>query len=225
MSETVASLHPCCLIYKAGANGKIYGETQGVCRITGMESKGLPFWKWVKDTFTDHAYLKPGTIISNEALFCFEEQSTFLSEMLGREKPQRFRTYSHIIDRDGVWHCCTKADKRKIYDLITQGATLVCLSDSGQKHLLFKHRSGMWQLEDSFVTADVPHFIRLHRGMCNLLAAGFSQTEVISGNYLQYRIMQISIPIWRELEDKIKTERGTAFFNFVSWLLFTDKQS
>ena len=67
--------HPTQTIYAIGGNNKQYGNTEGVCRITGQNSVGIKFEKWVKDTFTDHAYLKPGTIISNEAAFCFDEAS------------------------------------------------------------------------------------------------------------------------------------------------------
>ena len=62
MSKT----HPCEIIY-ALSSRPIYGNVSGVCRITGKESEGLIFNKWVKPTFTDHAYLLPGNIISNEA--------------------------------------------------------------------------------------------------------------------------------------------------------------
>ena len=214
--------HPCQIIYEIGGKNKIYGVEPGICRITGIQTTGLPFDKWVKNTFTDHAFLKPGSIISNEALFCFEEKSTLIQALKNKEKPQRFRTYSHVVHRD-KWHVCTKADKRLIYDLITDGASLVCLSDSGQKHLLFKHRPGMWQLEDSFIIPDIEYFKWLHEQMCTLLDAGFSQTEVITGHYLQYRIMQATVSVWKTLEDKIKPCRGTSLFNLAAWLLFTNQ--
>jgi len=44
--------HPCEIMYQF-SNGKIYGTTRGICRITGKQSIGVPFEKWVKDTFTD----------------------------------------------------------------------------------------------------------------------------------------------------------------------------
>lgn len=213
----------CVRIYKVGAESKIYGNTPGVCRITGNESNGIPFNDWVRKTFTDHASLLPGTIISNEALFCFDEASDIVMKRAGKEKPQRFRTYSHIIDADGVWHCCTKSDKRIIFKMIIDGASLVCLTDSGQKHVLFKHRPGMWQLDDMFIKPDIPRFIDLHTRMCALLDLSFSQTEVITGQYLQYRIMQVGIKAWKEIEDILKPYRGTKFFNFTAWLLFTNK--
>lgn len=219
----LTQMHPCELIYSAGAEGKIYGNTPGICRITGKESTGVPFWNWIKDTFTDHAWLKPGTIISNEALFCFDELSTIIQTKTGREKHQKFRTYSHLIDASGNWHCLTKADKKLIYRLIIEGATLVCLTDSGQKHLLFKHRPSMWQLDDLFIIPDIETLSFLHGKMMFLLSLGFSQAEIISGNYLQYRIHQAGLETWKETEDILKLYRGIQIFNFTAWLLTSIK--
>ena len=85
-TSLTVTLHPCERIYHAGASGKIFGDVPGICRITGKPSKGLPFNKWVRDTFTDHGSLKPGSIISNEALFCFEEASEIVMKRAGKEK-------------------------------------------------------------------------------------------------------------------------------------------
>jgi hypothetical protein len=101
--------HICEIIYKIGANNKQYGKDAGVCRVTGKEGKGILFNKWVRKTFNDYDSLYPGNIISNEALFCFDENSEIVQKKTSKEKPQRFRTYSHII-KDGKWLCLTKAD-------------------------------------------------------------------------------------------------------------------
>lgn len=217
------TLHPCERIYQIGASAKIYHSEQGVCRITGKQATGQNFRKWVRDTFTDHGYLKPGTIISNEAMFCFDESSEIVQARSGKEKPQRFRTYSHIVDAAGEWHCCTKSDKQRIYTMICDGATLVCLTDSGQKHLLFKHKPGMWQLDDLFIFPNIDQLQFLHAKMMFLLSIGFTQAEIISGHYLQYRIQQAGINTWKPIEDLLKPFRGNQFFNFTAWLLFTIK--
>lgn len=215
-------MHPCEQIYRLGAENTIYGTLSGTCRITGKQSTGLNFDKWVRDTFTDHSYLKPGNIISNEALFCFDESSTLLQRRTGRDKPQRFRTYSHLI-ADGKWYMLTKADKPLIFDLICQGAELVCLADSGQKHILFKHRPGMWQLEEMQLLPDIELLKQLHKSMMALLALGFSQAEVISGNYLSYRILNTDLEAWQDLESGLKQYRKTKIFNFTSWMMYTQK--
>lgn len=217
---TLLSNHPVEIIYKCSSQ-PIYGTTIGVCRITGKQATGIPFEKWVKKTFTDYAYLLPGNIISNAAAFCFDESSAELQNKTNRDKPQRFRTYSHVIDKDGSWHALTKANKQFIYNMVCDGASLVSLTDSGQKHLLFKHRPGMWQLDELFIIPDIKTLRFLHSQMTKLTDAGFSQTEVISGHFLSYRIANAGLNFWKTIEDCIKSFRGKPIFAFSSWLLFT----
>jgi len=213
--------HTCELVYRIGGNNIKYGAQKGFCRITGKESIGISFNEWVKDTFTDHASLFPGTIISNEALFCFDECSDIVMVQSGKEKPQRFRTYSHIVCGN-KWYCLTKADKEKIFNLICSGAEMVCLTDSGQKHILFKHKPGMWQLDEIYLIPDIEKLKRIHLNMCFLLKLGFSQKEVISGQYPTYKLLKIGYKEMKCYEDEIKNERGTAFFEFASWMLFNE---
>jgi hypothetical protein len=223
--QTEPTLHPCELLYEVAAIKKTYGTVPGVCRITGKESTGLPFKTWVRDTFTDHAYLKPGDIISNEALFCFDESSEVIQKLTDRDKPQRFRTYSHII-ANNAWHIYTKANKREMYQLITSGTCqVVCLSDSGQKHLYFKHRTGFWQLEDQFIVPDIDTLKFLHSRFGELLDVGFSQTEIITGNYIGYRVMKAGLQAWKTIEDQIKPLRGTLIFNFTAWIMYNNPQN
>jgi hypothetical protein len=219
-----AIFHPCELIYSLGSNGLKYGSDKGICRITGKESEGVLFKNWVRDTFTDLSSLKPGTIISNEALFCFDEASEIIQKKTGKEKPQRFRTYSHIVC-DGTWHCGTKADKKKIFELICAGAELVCLTDSGQKHVLFKHKPGMWQLDEMFIIPDIDLLKFLHALMCELMKLGFSQTEILTGNYISNRVLKAGLQIWKELDEPLKKHRGSQMMAFAGWMLFIDEES
>lgn len=216
-------MNACYFLYKHNGNGFKVGEKPGICRITGEKSTGMPFQKWVKDTFTDHAHLYPGEIISNEAAFCFDEASKLIQDKTGRDKPQRFRTYSHIIMQDGTWHIVTKADKQKIVGLLQQNPQIVCLTDSGQKHIFFKHKPGFWQLDETFIQPALQDFNFLHGVMMELLALGFSQGEVLSGNYSQAKILKIGIPAWQEVENKIKHRRSEPMFDFAAWLLYYEK--
>jgi hypothetical protein len=211
--------HPCKLIYEIGAQNRIYGNEQGVCRIIGEQSTGVNFEKWVADTFNDWSYLKPGTIISNEALFTFDEQSGLLQKKTGRDKLQRFRTYSHII-YNGEWYCLTKADKPAIFDMIISGAELVCLTETGQKHIFFKHRPGFWQLDDMFIVPDISILKQIHTAMCDLMRLGFSQEEIKTGQYKSGRIALAGLDKWRELEFSIQEFRGKPLFDFAGWMLF-----
>lgn len=217
-------MHPCESIYKAAGQTPTIDGVRGVCRITGKDSQGVPFNKWVKDTFTDHAYLSPGDIISFEALFCFEEQSTLLQEKTQRDKPQRFRTYSHIVTEDGSWQVLTKANKREIFHLLAHTKPeLVCLTDSGQKHILFKHRVGFWQLDETFIQPNAELLVFLHEKMLELLALGFSQTEIQSGKYYHARVLKAVLKVWHELEGQISSYRGKPIFDLAAWLMYNDK--
>ena len=173
---------PCEIIYNIGSTQKKYGDLAGICRITGKESLGINFNDWVKDTFTDHGSLKVGTIISNEALFCFDEASEIIQSKTGKDKLQRFRTYSHVVINN-EWFCFTKAHKKEIFEAIKKGAEIVCLTDSGQKHVLFKHKIGFWQLDELFVKPDLEFFLSLHSAMTDLMKIGFNQSSIIEGNY------------------------------------------
>jgi len=216
--------NPCTILYEIGANNHKYGNIPGICRITGIKSEGLLFDKWVSKTFNDWAYLKPGTIISNEAIFCFDEFSELIRQKTGKENPQRFRTYSHII-HDGQWYCLTKADKEKIFNLICSGAELVCLSESGQKHLLFKHKPGMWQLEEMNLLPDIDLLKFLHKQMCSLMKLGFSQSEILTGKYNSMRVLKAGLQAWDKIEDTLKLHRGKKIMEFTGFMLFIDEES
>lgn len=217
-------LHPCEIVYAAAGMQPKTNGTKGTCVVTGRQTYGLLFSKWVSDKFNDYNHLKPGTIISHEALFTFDEKSSLLMEKTGRDKLQRFRTYSHIITAAGEWHVLTKANKAFIYNLIaTTPLQIVSLTDTGQKHLFFKHRIGFWQLDEYHIVPDVETFTKLHGIMMQLLALGFSQTEVHSGNYYPARILKAGIENWQLLENQLKPLRGQPIFDFTAWLMFTDK--
>lgn len=213
-------IHVCEIIYSYSSR-PVYGLTEGVCRITGNESKGIDFDSWVKPTFTDHAFLKPGNIISNEALFCFDESSTEIQQKTQRDKQQRFRTYSHFVHK-GAWHCLTKADKSKMVEMLPD-ADVVCITDTGQKHILFKNRVGMWQLDEIIVPRDIDTFKVLHSAMMRLLQYGFTQEEIKTGGYSQGRLSKVDIVAWKDDEYLLRQYRGTKIFTFTSWLMYTPK--
>lgn len=203
--------HPCLLVYEAYGKRPIYGDSHGVCRFLGDERVGLPFSEWVKDTFTDYPALKPGTIVSNEALFTFQEQSEILQTITGKDKPQRFRTYSHFVV-GGVWHVLSKADKAQMLPLLFREPDVCVIAESGQKHLVFKHKTGTWQLEETAIRPDAEAFSALHSDVY-ALAEGFSVSEIQSGQYAGHRIMKFGGAEWKELETRINKRRGSALFD------------
>jgi hypothetical protein len=213
----VCAGHPCEILYGFSSD-KIYGDEKGICRITGKESTGLKFDDWVKDTFTDYASLYPGTIISNKALFCFEEASELIARKVNKDKLQRFRTYTHIVIKD-KWFVLTKAQKKEIYDLIINNEPDVCvISDSGQRHLLFKHKIGTWQFEDQFIQRDKETLTKIKLIGDELISNNFSKAEMLSGNYIQHRVMKYGIKKWKLAEDKLREYRGSAIFDLSIWL-------
>lgn len=214
--------HICELIYEIGSEEKIYGTDPGICRITGKPGIGIKFEKWVRKTFNDHDWLFPGSIISNEALFCFDESSEIVQEKANKDKPQRFRTYSHIVKKN-EWFCLTKADKRQVFRLIVEGARVICLTQTGQKHILFKHKPGMWQLDELHVKPDIELLRHLHHHMSKLLSFQFSQNEIITGDYRSGRVFKAGLKNWTDHESEIKKYRGKGIFDFTSFMLFADE--
>lgn len=204
-------MHTCIQIYNHSSEKPKYGSVPGTCRITGHEGEGLPFEKWVKDTFTDRHNLRPGNIICNEAIFCFEEASTFLQKLTGKDKPQRFRNYSHFIV-DSSWHVRDKGQKADMMGFMLSNPEVCVIAESGQRHLVFKHKPGMWQFEDAFIQPDAQHFQFLHSRIHHL-GSVFSVDEIASGTYQQHRIIKYGLPEWSATEQAIKPYRGSAMFD------------
>jgi len=210
-------------LYKAAKQPEPTGKA-GICRISGIASKGTSFDSWVKNTFTDRNSLLPGDIISCEALFCFNEASELIQQKTGRDKPQRFRTYSHLITKSGEWLCLTKANKETIAGLIKSGeCDVVCLTDLGQKHIFFKNRTGFWQLDELHIPQDVSEFTRLHGLMIEMLCLGFGQGQIQSGKYYHSQIIKAGFENWQKIENQLAQHRGKPMFDFAAWLMFTHK--
>lgn len=198
-----------------------HGDVEGICRITGIKGTGVPFVKWVKKTFTDWAYLHEGDIISNEAAFCFCELSPIMQEKTGRDKPQNFRTYSHIITKDDDWLCLTKADKKRIVGILQDDPKVVCLTDTGQKHLYFKHRDGFWQLDELHILPDLKLFNAIHSFMMQCIEKGYNQNEIKTGDFKYTTIKKIGMSNHIEIKEKLETWRGQPIFDFAAWLMYS----
>ncbi len=209
--------HPCEIIYEL-SDRPVFGETRGMCRVLGREAVGVPFSDWVKDTFTDTNLLFPGNIISNEAYFCFLDDNKYLQQKLGRSEMTRFRNYSHFVV-NGNWYVFTKAQKKSMYLLlIEEDPEIAVISDSGQRHLVFRHRVGTWQLEDTIIERDKDLLVRLKTNMDLLLQEGFSKDEIQSGKYHQRKILRAGLNSWQLLERVIQNYRGSKIFDRALWL-------
>lgn len=200
------------------------GNMKGVCRITGEESEGIDFNKWVKKTFTDWGYLYEGDIISNEAAFCFCEVSHFFAKKIGRDKPQNFRTYSHVITNDNEWLCLTKANKKQIVAILQQTPKVVSITDTGKKHIFFKHRYGFWQLDELHVLPDIDFFNTIHSYMMDCIDKGYNQTELKTGIFKFSTIKKIGLKDHLQIKQRLEAWRGMPMFDFASWLLYKEKK-
>lgn len=189
----------------------------GFCRICGLKSNGMSFGDWVKDTFTNFDNLKQGDIICEQCLFKFDERSEILAKKVGKEKSQRMRNYSHFI-LDGEWIPLGKDKKSQMADLLlNHNPTTVVISESGQKHLWFRARPGMWQFEE---TSIVPNkkmlrylLVRIER-----LLDVFSKTEIERGHYKHRRIFNFGFDRWQYIESEIRQHRGSQYFELALFL-------
>lgn len=196
-----------------------------ICRFCGEQGEGKPFGQWVKPTFTDHDKLQPGEIICNNCLFWFNEASTELAQIIGKEKPQRMRNYSHFVV-GGNWVPLSKGDKARMAQLLLGNPfpELAAIAESGQKHIVFRarrnpngSRAGWIQFEENQLWVD-PDNLRFWLDLAESMLITFSKTEIISGNYLPYRILDFGLKQWQANEAKIKPQRGSLFFNLVLFL-------
>lgn len=210
------------IIYHAAGSPDQQGETVGVCTTCGEDGIGIPFKKWVKKTFTDFDLLRPGSIVCHACLFCFDEQSTLIQKMAARDKPQRFRTYSHFVT-DGTWHIFTKAQKGDIRHLLLSASPKVAvIADSGQKHLVLRSRPGMWQFELESLVPEPDRLAEILGISDDLYTRGATKADMLSGSYSMGSISRVGINEWRRLEDRLKPNRGSILFDLAIFL--TEKQ-
>ena len=85
--------------------------------------------------------------------------------------------------------------------------SLYALLNQGKSIFFSNIKTGMWQVEEMQIMPDIPLLQILHENMQNLLNIGFSQAEIITGNYIGYRIMKAGIPAWAAYEENLKPHR------------------
>ena len=195
------------------------------CRFCGKNGEGESFDKWVKPTFTDHDKLLPGKIVCNDCLFWFDEASAELAIKVGKDKPQKMRNYSHFIV-DGEWQPLSKGNKAAMKNLLLSEPfpELAAISDTGQKHIVFRakrnqlgSKAGWVQFEEKDLWIE-PRELRELLEIIQPALSVFGKGEIESGNYLPYRIVEFGLDEWQKLEAKIKLVRGSLFFNLVVFL-------
>jgi hypothetical protein len=200
-------------------------EKKGTCRICGKMAEGQPFERWVKDTFTNHDLLMPGDIICSSCLFWFEQRSTELQRIMGKDRPLRMQNYSHFVV-DGQWTPVSKGNKPQMtkFLLAFPFPEIAVIAVSGQKHLAFRARhnptgqnAGWVQLEEQAVWVESKNLESLLT-MIEELYQVFSKGEIETGNYSLHRIMQYGSDRWYQQEQEIRLVRKTGLFQLALFL-------
>ena len=199
--------------------------SNGICRICGKATEGAPFTSWVKDTFTNYDLLHPGEIICDACLFWFDQHSTDLQHIMGKDKPQKMQNYSHFVI-GGEWMPVSKGDKPQMTRLLLANSfpELAAIAVSGQKHIAFRARrnppnqsNGWIQFEEQSVWVDQDRLTAM-LAMVEELYTVFSKGEIESGNYFPKRILDFGMQRWLLLEETVKPIRKTILFQLALFL-------
>ncbi len=205
------------LIYTAAGSPLMNTTHVGTCRLCRTDTNGMPFDSWVKPTFTNFDLLCQGTIICSACQFCTTEQTPTLQERVNKDKPQKFRNYSHFVV-DGIWYPLSKAQKTTMIDLLMQSPQVAIIADSGQKHLFFRATVGWWQFEEQSLRPN-PSLLRELLDIIHVLMDyGFSKTAIEKGVYPSYLLMQHGIETIMEYESQITLHRGSPLFKLAIFL-------
>lgn len=181
---------------------------EGDCRTCGCSALGIPFAEWVRDTFTDHNRLRPGSIICPHCLFAFEEANPLLAQRVGKSKPQRTRNYSHFVLND-AWIPLSKGDKLKMRAILMQSPQVAVIAESGQKHILFRAQLGWWQFEEQSMLPCPELLTSLLQPIEHLYNAGANKSEIETGRYSQKTLIKMDLGTWRACERTIAPHRGS----------------
>ena len=218
---------PTALLYAAaGAPPVALAEpATGACWLCASPlTDGVPLRSVLKDTFMDRdkARNPAGSHFCLACAWSFSEQVP----MAGRDKPQRLRNYSHIVQR-GVWHCLSKGQKANMRGLLLDPPPdewLGVIAESGQKHVIFRAPIAIGrdrcaiQFEEQRVTYAPSALAALLTPVEALLSGGMSKTEIESGHYLTYRIARLGMDAWWPIEQIIKPHRGTALLHLAVFM-------
>lgn len=199
--------------------------TKGTCRFCHNESTGILFSNWARPTFTDHDKLGPGDIICRDCLFWFDEKSELLAEIVGKDKPQRMRNYSHFVV-GGEWLPLSKANKAEMtaFFLGTPFPTMAAIAESGQKHIAFRaicnppgSTAGWVQFEEQRLFVR-PAELRQVLDTIEDLYVSFSKSEIEAGRYSQHRIRKFGLERWQSLESQLSSIRDSLLFKLALFL-------
>jgi hypothetical protein len=214
------------LVYVAAGTPPYPGACAGLCRLCGAEGRGLAWEQWVKDTFTGHDTIAPGSIICQACQHATDDRSAPLTRLTGRGKPQRMRNYSHIVTRSGVWRPRMKHEKRALCaDLldVDDPPVVAVVSLAGQKHLLPRARVGWWQIEEATVRPQPAALRALLAPVTALYTLGATKSAIESGVYASSVLRTLPLATWWQHEQAIRPARGSQLFALAVWLAQRDE--
>lgn len=197
-----------------------------VCWLCGTHAfdHALPKDDVVKDTFADHdKCAAPASHWLCEACaWSFSEHVP----MVGREKLQRLRNYSHFVV-GGTWMCLSKAEKARMQELLLDPPDdlwLGILAVSGQKHIIFRApvslgaNPAVIQFEEKQIAYTPERLRNLLTAVAALLALGFSKTEIERDDYFAARLLNVGADAWAPPRQITQAARGSSLLDLALFL-------
>lgn len=154
-------------------------------------------------------------------------------------KGYNWRLFSHLLEenwqqlgqQEPGYVNCTKGNKPLIRAFLERkhvGNWFAAIADSGQKHILPLTRwnfgnvmtSGIVMFDEAEV--QVPGDVSLIASTCDLLTAGATKDEILSGDY-RFVTIERCADMVRAFERGAKTQRGGNWFNLAIWLAQRDE--
>lgn len=183
----------------------------------------------IKPTFTDFDVAR-GDLNAGICCACaaaLNEQDVDLQRLLGREKPQRPRNYSHFV-KNGAWTPYSKAQKADMIGALWDAVPEVAIiAVSGQKHLAFKARVnppgqavGWLMFEEQHVWLDLDLFRATFQRVSALYAAHFNKESILTGRYSFYPDSDLAT--WKRCEPALRAIRGGAVLALAVYLCTRD---
>lgn len=145
-------------------------------------------------------------------------------------KPLSLRMFSHFLI-NGIWQAFTKARKREMSTLLLADVMpeVAVVSESGQKHLLFKsrlnppgQRAGWLLFEQRMVWLDLAAFQSLYAHVDALYQSRFTKEALLTGRYSFFP--DTDLKLWREHESFLRSARGSELLALCIYLVTKEKE-
>lgn len=197
--------------------------THPQCWLCGgpTEGRGWPHKLAIPETFTNHTLAvvpfsdtvcEPCVAMSHGdawRAYCALRPELRLKSM----QPLAWRSYSHVF-ADGFHACPTRAGWRQWLVEPPQPPFLFVITESGQKHTLFRARVAYdrevypVQVEEDTLVVARQQLVDCLADFEAAYAAGLSKETILTGRYPQIAIMQVGLAGWQQLERAVAPWRS-----------------